>query len=69
MPRYEYECENGHKAIITRTFGDTPGQEERCPYSSEGLPPVDGTVLPDSAEGFCPKPLKRIYSPFTFTMS
>ena len=61
MPRYEYECENGHKTVITRKFS------EEIPRLLG--PSGHGTYAEVFSSRACDKPLKRIYSTFSFTMS
>ena len=54
MPRYEYECENGHKTLVRFPFGDN-------------LPPNE--LFCGALNSTCWKMLKRQYSTFSFTMS
>ena len=54
MPRYEYECGNGHKVVV------------KFPYA-ENLPPKE--LYCGGMNSSCEKQLKRIYSTFSFTMS
>lgn len=60
MPRYEYECSNGHKALLKFPF-------------AENLPPSElycnGQKWQVGERPMCGKMLKRQYSTFIFKMS
>lgn len=59
MPRYEYECENGHKELIKFSFTkEGPPRELPC---MRHIPACGIGVS-------CGKMLKRKYSTFSFTM-
>lgn len=74
MPRYEYECGNGHKTVVHQKMVDEhPEELSYCARAVWGDGETYTPVLPAgpllmAPEGYipCPKNPRRIYSTFSF---
>ncbi len=67
MPRYEYECPNGHRREVVFSFAAGPPPTEmweHCHVITHA--PSNNDLLDDE---LCQKPLKRVYSVFSFRMA